>query len=135
MPTAFLSISFAHKDAFTAEIASIRDALAQYGVALFVFVEAYQFTAEQAAEMMQTAVAELRKADFLIAEVTHKAIGVGVEVGYTAALGREIIYIRRKNSAVSTTVSGLASHTIVYETPTDLGQQLRLLWTKKEQKE
>lgn len=124
MSTAFLSLSFGHRYEFTAEVAAIRELLADVGYTLTVFVEKYSFTPHQAPEMMRTACAEITAADLLIAETTYKEIGVGVEVGYAAALGKPIIYIRRAGAELSTTVGGLATHTIIYQTSADLCAQL-----------
>lgn len=123
-PTAFLSLSFSHRHEFTAEIATIRELLIEFGYTLTVFVEKYNFAPNQASEMMQTACAEIETADLLIAEVTYKEIGVGVEVGYAAALRKPIIYIRRTEAEPSTTVGGLATYTIPYQNPVDLRTQL-----------
>lgn len=124
---AFVSISYAHKDEFAAELDAIRAALDAAGWRAHVFVNAYTFTPDQQREMMAATVADLRAADLLIAEVTYKAIGVGIEVGYAAALGKPILYLRRAGSEPSTTVGGLATHTLVYCSPDDLRAQLAAL--------
>lgn len=125
MPTAFVSASFAHKDALAPALDAIRQALAASGVRAHVFVEEYAFSADDQRAMMAATQADLRAADLLVAEVTHKAIGVGIEIGFAAALGLPVIYVRHANAEPSTTVGGLAAHTIVYRTPADLRDQLR----------
>lgn len=122
--TAFVSISYAHKNEMAAELDAIRAALAAVGIRAHVFVDAYTFTPDQQREMMAATAADLRAADLLIAEVTHKAIGVGIEVGYAAALGKPVIYLRRAESEPSTTVGGLAACALVYRSPDDLREQL-----------
>jgi len=124
MKTAFVSISFAHKHEFTAELDAIRAALDAAGWRAHVFATAHIFTPDQQREMMAATVADLRAADLLIAEVTYKAIGVGIEVGYAAALGKPVISMRRAGSEPSTTVGGLATQAIVYRSPDDLRAQV-----------
>ncbi len=73
---------------------------------------------------MQAAFAEITSSDLLIAEVSEKAIGVGIEIGYAASLQKQIIYLRQAGSEHSTTASGSADHTIVYENRNQLAQKL-----------
>jgi nucleoside 2-deoxyribosyltransferase len=74
--------------------------------------------------MMQLALSEIAKSDLLIAEVSEKAIGVGIEVGFAAALGKPVIYLRKTDVEYSTTVGGLATETVVYDNLQDLDQKL-----------
>ena len=64
------------------------------------------------------------KTDFLIAEVSEQAIGVGIEVGYAAAKGKPVIYVRRADAEFSTAVGGIATHSISYSTETELRTKL-----------
>ena len=124
MPTAFVSASFAHKDALAPSLDAIRQALESADVHAHIFVEAYTFAPDDQRAMMAATQADLRAADLLVAEITHKAIGVGIEIGFAAALGLPIIYARHADAEPSTTVGGLATHTIVYHSPADLRDQL-----------
>ncbi len=124
MTTAFVSASFAHKDTLAPALNAIRAALDSAGIHAHVFVEAYAFAPDQQHAMMAATQADLRAADLLIAEVTHKAIGVGIEIGYAAALGIPVIYVRHADAEPSTTIGGLAARCIVYRTPADLRDQL-----------
>ncbi len=65
--------------------------------------------------MMQAACEAIRQVDLLVAEVSEKAIGVGIEVGYAAALGIPVIYLRKADSDYSTTVGGLAAYSLIYD--------------------
>jgi nucleoside 2-deoxyribosyltransferase len=122
--TAFVSASFRHRAALAPALDALCDALAAAGYAARVFVRLYTFVPDDARAMMDTTQAELRRADLLVAEGTHKAIGVGIEVGYAAALGLPVIYVRHAGAEHSTTVGGIAAHTIVYHDPGDLRRQL-----------
>ncbi|MEI8060274.1 MAG: hypothetical protein WCG67_08955, partial [Ferruginibacter sp.] len=52
------------------------------------------------------------------------AIGIGVEAGYAKGKKIPLFYLRQKNSAHSTTVSGISDYSILYENTTDLEEQL-----------
>lgn len=124
MPTAFVSVSYAHHRALGAELDAVAAALSAHGITPHIFVRAYTFAPDDSGAMMSAALRDLRAADLLIAEVTHKAIGVGVEVGMAAALDKPIVYVRQVSAEPSTTVGGLAAAHITYRDAADLRAQL-----------
>lgn len=71
-------------------------------------------------DMMNKALSKIKQSDVLIAELSTKQIGIGLEVGYAKALKKEIIYIRQLNSEFSKTVSGVANLIIEYQNIDDL---------------
>ena len=91
---------------------------------LLVFVDQYNFRPDQEIEMMQTAFREIDSCDILIAELTTKSIGVGIEIGYAYASKKPIYYLRKKGSEYSTTASGSADVVIVYDDASDLIEKL-----------
>jgi nucleoside 2-deoxyribosyltransferase len=124
LKSAFVSVSFAHKDELATELAAISEALQAAGFRVCVFVQEYHFSPDQQQAMMTATLAELRRSDLLVAEVSHKAIGVGIEIGYAAALDKPILYLRQASAEPSTTVGGLASVSIVYDHVDDLRDKL-----------
>lgn len=124
VPTAFVSVSFAQRHVLAEALAVITEACVSAGLRAHIFVQAYHFAPDQTRAMMQQTVTDIRAARVLIAEVTHKAIGVGIEVGYAAALGIPVIYVRHTDAEPSTTVGGIADHAVVYESAGDLRRQL-----------
>ena len=74
--------------------------------------------------MMATAFKEIDNSDFLIAELTHKSIGVGIEIGYAFATKKPIIYVRQKGAEYSTTTAGCSVFVIEYENETDLVEKI-----------
>ena len=127
MKQAYLSLSFQNRKNLQAEITSIQQALSASDIYLFIFVDNYHFTKDQETEMMQQAFADIDRSDFLIAEVSDKAIGVGIEIGYAAALNKPVIYLRNELAEHSTTAAGSSDHLIIYKTPDDLEQKLKLI--------
>ena len=132
MKQAYIAISFSQYKAMQAEIEAICAVLQAAQIEPFIFVERYQFTMDEAVEMMQAAKKHLDESDVLIAELSHKAIGVGVEVGYIAAKGKPIIYLRAEGTEYSSTVDGLADVAIVYADIADLKGQLEQIFTQLE---
>lgn len=74
--------------------------------------------------MMQQAFRDIEQSDLLIAEVSKKAIGVGVEVGYAAAIGKPIVYLKRTAAPYSTTVGGSADYFAEYAELNELEEKL-----------
>ena len=124
MKKAYLSIGYQSRQLLNAEIETIRQTLAKFEIDLFIFVDVYHFSADQEKQMMQQAFAAIESADFLIAEVSEKAIGVGIEIGYAAASHKPIIYIRNADAAHSTTSAGCARDRVIYQNEEDLRKKL-----------
>lgn len=121
---AFLSISYKNKDIFSSSIDGIVDALKKLNIDTVVFVRQYSFVHPQEKEMMQKAMAEIHKCDFLIAEVSDKTIGVGIEMGYARGIGKPILYLKKENAQYSTVVGGISDYHIVYHNISDLKEKI-----------
>lgn len=121
----FVSIAYKSRETFASELQAIVELLTSLRLAPTVFVREYQFAPGEYQEMMQTALRHIRESDLLIAEVSHKVIGVGIEIGYAVALNIPIVYLRKISAPHSTTVGGVADCTISYENLADLKNQLR----------
>jgi len=111
---AYLAISFSDRHTLDTEISYLVKKVKEVGVEVFVFVNHYNFKQNQEIEMMKTAFNELDKSDLLLAELTKKSIGVGIEIGYAYANQKPIIYFRKKGSDYSTTAAGCADYIIEY---------------------
>ena len=127
--TAFLSSSFQHQGELKPALETITEALKGLGIASMIFAEEYRFAASEETQMMELACREIAQTDLVIAEVSHKAIGVGVEVGYAIGIGKPVVYVRQVDAEHSTTVAGIATHRIIYTTPEDLRHQLISLFS------
>jgi nucleoside 2-deoxyribosyltransferase len=124
MKKAYLSIGFQSRSSRSEETETLRSVLAEAGYALFVFVDTYHFSADEEKQMMTAAFREIRDADLLIAEVSEKAIGVGIEIGYAAALNKPVLYLRQTEAEHSTTASGAAGVSIIYRDVAELSALL-----------
>jgi len=115
MKRAYFAISYSNRKLFDKEIESLQKLFSENNLDLFVFVDKYDFKANQEKEMMKIAFEEIDRSDFLIAELTTKSIGVGIEIGYAFAKGIPIFYLRKKDSEYSTTASGCSHYVIEYD--------------------
>ena len=127
---AYISISFSKRKELEKEVQVLKNALETFGISGFVFVDEYQFSANEETEMMQKAMEDVEKSAILIAEVSEKGIGIGIEVGYAKAKNIPVIYVRNSSSEHSTTVSGIADFKIIYENVIDLEEKLEKIIRK-----
>lgn len=127
---AYISISYTKRREMNDELHSIIKVLKEFQIKPFVFVDNFKFSAEQEREMMQQAMLSIDDCDIVIAETSDKGIGIGVEVGYAKAKGKQVIYMRNKNAEHSTTVSGTSDHQVIYSNTNDLKDQLVVLLSR-----
>jgi nucleoside 2-deoxyribosyltransferase len=128
MKKAYLAISYSNRKKFDKEVDSLKEFFFNKEIDLLVFVDNYNFKPNQEQLMMQTAFKEIDSCDLLIAELTTKSIGVGIEIGYAFAKQIPIIYLHKENAEYSTTASGSANHSIMYHNETDLVNKLNRLF-------
>jgi len=131
MKKVYFAISYSNRKQFDKEIESLQNLFSKKNMELCVFVDKYNFKANQEEEMMKAAFEEINNSDFLIAELTTKSIGVGIEIGYAFAKEKPVVYLRKNDSEYSTTASGCSFSVIEYENELDLVETMeRLLNTK-----
>ena len=131
MKKAYFAISYSNRKQFDKEIESLKILLNKNNIELLVFVDEYNFKSNQEKEMMKIAFEEIDSSGFLIAELTTKSIGVGIEIGYAFAKEKPIFYLRKKDSEYSTTASGCSISVIDYENELDLCDMMeKLIRTK-----
>lgn len=122
---AYIAIGLNSRKKLDPEIQAMQQVLSGHNIAAFIFVDKYHFKSDQEKEMMQQATADISNCDLLIAEVSEKAVGVGIEVGYAKGKRKPVIYVRQASAEHSTTASGISDYSIVYSSPLDLGTKLR----------
>ncbi len=123
----YIAHSYKHREEQAQLLDSIITALQQLDHEPFLFTRAYQnFGLNQEKIMMQTACKEMDGSDGLIAEVSSKEIGVGLEIGYFAALKKPIIYLRKTDTEYSSTVGGVATTSLQYESIDDAVNKIKI---------
>lgn len=123
---AYISVSYNNRKNVAEVLYAIAEVLQKAGISPFVFVDTYSFNAVEEKEMMAQALYHIDSCDLLIAEVSEKAIGIGVEAGYAKAKGIPVIYIRNRKAAHSTTLSGVSDYPVIYDNAEDLSNKLRI---------
>jgi nucleoside 2-deoxyribosyltransferase len=121
---AYIAVGFKERAFLDLEIATIKDVLNHHDYDSIVFVDDFSFNPPDEREMMRVACREISSAEMLVAELSSKVIGVGIEVGYAKALGKKIVYLRGKGTEYSKTIGGLADDSIEYDNVDDLKEKL-----------
>ena len=124
MKKVYLAISYSNRKKFDKEVAVLKQFFFNKGIDLLVFVDQYNFKQKEEKLMMQTAFTAIDSCDLLIAELSTKSIGVGIEIGYAFAKNIPILYLHKEQAAYSTTAFGSANHHISYTNETDLLKKL-----------
>lgn len=120
MSRIFISASYSQRESFRA----IHDPLKEYlehtlGFEVYTFV--YDHTAKLPAnELMRDAFVEIDKSDLVVADLSNKSVGVGIECGYAYAKGIPIIYICHHKDPIKETMEGISSAIIEYRTAEEL---------------
>lgn len=88
-------------------------------------IELYSFVFEykgdiQDRTMMSADVEEMNNCDLIVAEVSYKSIGVGVEMGYFKAQNKKIIYLHKKDTEIENITNGIADYVIEYSKSEDI---------------
>ena len=127
MKKVYLAISYSKRKNFDKEVTVLKQFFFNRGIDLLVFVDQYNFKQNEEKLMMQTAFTAIDSCDLLIAELTTKSIGVGIEIGYAYAKNIPILYLHKEQAAYSTTASGSANYHITYSNEIDLIKKLHNL--------
>ncbi len=122
---AFISVSFEHRGEFKEEINAIKKALQVFNLKPICFVEDYKHKNPSPKKLMADALKVIRKSSILIAEVSYKEIGIGIEVGYAKALNIPIIYLKKPDAPISTTVKGVCDKVVIYKNIQNLEVKLK----------
>jgi nucleoside 2-deoxyribosyltransferase len=75
-------------------------------------------------ELMERSLGLLSACELCVVECTEKGMGVGLETGYAHAKGIPIILLARYGSEIPTTLRGIASQIIIYNSPEELPEQI-----------
>lgn len=124
---AYISVSFQGRIQAEKPLMAIAETLNAQAIDPFIFVDNYLFDPAQEKEMMLQAMKDIDNSDLLIAEVSDKAIGIGVEAGYAKGRQKHVIYIRRDDAEHSTTVAGISDYQVIYSNEVDLQQKLAIV--------
>lgn len=122
MKQGFLTIKFKGNEQY-ALIEALTAVFREMGIDLYCFVrdeEAWGEKTYSVTEVMERAFARIRKTDIMVVEFTEKGVGVGIEIGYAAALGKPVIVIAPPEADISNTLRGVMRGLYRYNDPADL---------------
>ena len=91
---AYIATSFSNRLNDESIINCIVHTLDNLQIQPLVFVDTYSFSATQEKEMMVAAMKAIDDCEILIANGSHKAVGVGIEAGYAKAKGKLVTYVQ-----------------------------------------
>lgn len=126
----YLAIKF-HEDLSNRElIERLSERLHQAGFETAVMVRDHEkwgkvtFTPQ---ELMTLTFTLIDESDILVIEFSEKGVGLGIEAGYAYSKKKPIVVIAKKDSDLSTTLQGIASHVIFYDNVEELTEKFRTL--------
>ncbi len=132
--TIYMAIKFREDNSNRPLVEEIVAAIEGAGATVTVFVRDFEKWGKvrfEPAAMMAKAFEETRKADALVIEFSEKGVGLGIEAGYAAALGKPVVVLARTGSEISDTLRGLATKLIFYNEPNEVTLSLREFFINK----
>ncbi|MFC1960252.1 nucleoside 2-deoxyribosyltransferase [Chloroflexota bacterium] len=118
-----------------AEVEHLCDLVAQSGWEDFCFirdVENWQTVFDDPRDLMARSLETVQDCDALLIDLTHKPTGRAYETGMAYALGKRVIVIMQRDTAVKDTTRGIAAAIITYNQIDEIGGPLADLhrqWT------
>lgn len=110
-----------------AAIEHLCDLAARAGWEDFCFardVENWQHVFDDPHDLMQRSLDEIRRCDALLLDLTRKPTGRAYEAGMAYTLGKYIILIMARDTAITATSLGIADAVIVYDRIDDIAPTL-----------
>jgi nucleoside 2-deoxyribosyltransferase len=118
---AYITCPISHTKERLALLPEIKMVVESCGIEAFVFQEGGTPT-----EIFERDFSELKKCDLIIAEVSERSHGVGIEIGMSYPLGLKRILLIQRGQFVSKLAQGIPETTIVeYTDATDLKVKLK----------
>lgn len=121
---AFLSYSYTNKKEFENLNKVLKRFLKQkFNIDSCSFV--FDFKEKTTNKIMMKKVLQLiDNSDLIIAELSYKSIGIGIEIGYAKAKNKKIIYLKKTTAEISTTSEGISDYLIEYKNEKDLLEKI-----------
>lgn len=119
----FLSIKYHPDHSNRAQIEQVCAALAAHGhttICIARDLEGWGENHYPPQELMRQTFEIIRHCDGILVDLNEKGVGVGIEAGYAAALGKPIWVIAQQGIDISETLQGIASQVLRYHQTQDL---------------
>lgn len=69
----------------------------------------------------------INRAELVLIEMTEKGVGLGIEIGYAAALEKPVIILARNGTVLSKTAIGVAQKVVFYEQPEEFAGEISMI--------
>ncbi len=115
----FISYSYLYRDKYSNLHSELKKYFSSKSIEVYSFVFDYK-SAGTDQEIMHAALQEIDKSDLLLAETETMPLGVGLEVGYAHAKGKQVGYLYKTGSQKQQTVCGVADFIIEYKISDDI---------------
>ncbi len=112
------------------DVEHLCDLVARSGWEDFCFirdVENWQKVFDDPRDLMQRSLETIRDSDALLLDLTHKPTGRAYEAGIAFALGKRIILIMQRGTALKDTSRGIADAIIAYDSLEEIVEPLAAL--------
>lgn len=90
-------------------------------------VENYQKIFDKPKDLMDRALEEIKKCDYLLIDMTDKPTGRAIEAGIAYALNKKVIVIMKKGTQIKDTTKGIATTVIEYQDIKEITPELKNL--------
>lgn len=90
-------------------------------------VENYQKIFDKPKDLMNRALEEIKKCDYLLIDMTDKPTGRAIEAGIAYALNKKVIVIMKKGTQIKDTTKGIATTVIEYQDIKEITPELKNL--------
>ena len=94
-------------------------------------IENYQKIFEDPKDLMKRSEDEIKNCDALLIDMTDKPTGRAIEAGMAYSLGKKIIVIMKKGTAIKDTTRGIADAVIEYDVIENILPELKNIILKK----
>ena len=94
-------------------------------------IENYQKIFEDPKDLMKRSEDEIKNCDTLLIDMTDKPTGRAIEAGMAYSLGKKIIVIMKKGTAIKDTTRGIADAVIEYDVIENILPELKNIILKK----
>ncbi len=115
----YFAHSFSKRDKYQDLYKELQNYFSGKNINLYSFVFEFQEKIDNKS-LMAKCLEEITDSDLILAEFSDESVGVGFELGYAKAIGKETAYMYKTNSPLEQTADGTVDYFIEYQTAQDV---------------
>ncbi len=126
----FLSIKFhadQHNRALVEQVLAVFENCGMHATCIVRDYEKWGAVHFNPQELMRITLREIRNSHLLVAELSEKGVGIGIEAGYAVSRGIPVITIAAVGSDISETLRGISKDVYCYTRPAELNSYFKQL--------